>query len=420
MAFTLPSDLATNFVDNSSTVNAAYFNGVSAMGNALKSAISTWGFNAKTATVATSETTTSTTYTDLTTTTDQVVVPVGSSGTVLVIISASLTAPTGNAVMSYAMSGANTSSATDTKCLNFKSQNGSSQDGSYQATFVETGLTAGFTTFKLKYRSSDFNFTGGGGSKAFANRKITVIPMPATDGTHASASFDLNLSSSLSLGMGGAGVNRPTYDSVGAGTQGTSANGGTYTQSHTLGANAKCIMVAAMVGSGAGGKTITAKIGSTDIPQVYQRLVYSTTWQLVVFALLDPPTGAQTISLILPSGTNYSYSFNSTAYSGVKEIGTAVSPAAAGASPATQTVTTATVGGMIFHTFGAAYNGAACFSAYNQNQRAAISGATNSCNAQLVLGDANGAASVTFSATTSGTGTYNWGSIAIPLNGYTS
>ena len=244
---------------------------------------------------------------------------------------------------------------------------------------------------------------------------VSTLGLVPSDKYPYSASADLSLTPTI--GMGGQTV---LYDSVGAGTQGTSASGGTYTQSHTLGANAKCIMVAAMVGSGAGGKTITAKIGSTDIPQVYQRLVYSTTWQLVVFALLDPPTGAQTISLILPSGTNYSYSFNSTAYSGVKAIGTAVSPAAAGTSPATQTVTTATGGGMIFHAFGAANNGAACFSAYNQNQRAAISGATNSCSTPLVLGDANGAASVTFSATTSGTGTYNWGSIAVPLNGYTS
>ena len=226
----------------------------------------------------------------------------------------------------------------------------------------------------------------------------------------------MNLALTPTIGMAGQTV---TYDAAGSGTQGTSANGGTYTYTHTLDSGAKAILVAAMVGHGAANQTITAKIGTTDLTQLYQRWVYLNTWQLVVFGILDPPTGSQTISLILPSGTNHAYAVDSASYKGVRALGTAVSPEAAGSSPATQTVTTATIGGMIFHAFGAANNGSAAFSAYNQTQRAAISGATNSCATPLLIGDAAGAASVTFSATATNTGTYKWGSIAVPLNGYT-
>ena len=58
------------------------------MGNALKSAIGTFGFNIKSNITTASETTTSASYADLTTTTDYVVVPVGSSGSVLLFLGA--------------------------------------------------------------------------------------------------------------------------------------------------------------------------------------------------------------------------------------------------------------------------------------------------------------------------------------------
>lgn len=616
MAFTLPDDLATDFVDNSSTVNAAYFNGVSAMGNAIKAALGTIGYGTKNSMTTASETTTSTSYADLTTTTDQVTVAVGSSGKVWLTFGAQMTNSGANySYVAVDVSGANTIAAGDTTAIQIAVHSGGVLKN-YGNSLLLTGLTAGDTTFKLKYKVN-------AGTGTFANRRISVIPMPSTDGTHAADSFNLAATPALSMSgkgynwltiMGsnvanttsvtipahevgdlivifakglttavtkpaasgtvpawvdvdsasgsytstytarfvatatnhtsgtwanatamaavvlrnadgttpigghaisaasatgntcpgvditmsrrdgtskilefygwGDGVNAftsvgttpsghtqqvkgewsgnktgvalntrndttsdgavahpsssgcwsrgaaievigpayttlPAFDAVGAGTCGTSANGGTYSETHVLAADATTICVAAMVGAGAANKTITATIGDTaiNIPQVYQRMVYSTTWQLVVFALQYPPTGSQAINLILPAGTNYSYAVNSISYTGVGSIGTAESPAAAGSTPATQTIT-GMLSTKLFHALGAANNGAAAFSSYNKTQRAAISGATNSCSTPLVIGDMDGAASVTVSATATGTGTYNWGSIILPLRGF--
>ena len=195
MAFTLPSDLATNLVDNSSTVDAAYFNGVSAMGNALKAAIGTIGYGSRTATVATSETSASTSYTDLATTTDQVTVAIGSSGKAVVFFDVESSDSSGYySYTSVDVSGANTIAASDANAIRFMP--GSANPGHLGMPILMTGLTAGITTFKLKYKVS----TGTG---TWLNRRITVIPLPATDGTHATANLPIDISSSLSLGMGG-------------------------------------------------------------------------------------------------------------------------------------------------------------------------------------------------------------------------
>ena len=87
MAFSLPSDLSTSWVDDSSTITAGDWNNIAGMGNAIKAAIATLGFSSAKSTVAATETTSSTSYTDLTTTTDQVTVPIGAAEKPLVIIS---------------------------------------------------------------------------------------------------------------------------------------------------------------------------------------------------------------------------------------------------------------------------------------------------------------------------------------------
>ena len=170
MAFTLPSDLPTNWVDNSSTIYAADWNNASSMANAIKAALATWGFNIKSTFVSTSESTTSTTYTDLTTTTDSVTVTISSSGMALVLIYANMTNSQGSVpYMSYAVSGATTSAAADTKACRYWTLT-ARRSCTMSASFFETGLTAGSTTFKLKYKNS------GGSSTTFADRRIAVIP----------------------------------------------------------------------------------------------------------------------------------------------------------------------------------------------------------------------------------------------------
>lgn len=121
-----------------------------------------------TATVATSETTTSTSYADLTTTTDTVTVTVGASGIAQVAVTAWMKASTvdADAFVGFAVSGANTLAADDLRCTGMSTPSG----GGHQSTGVVllTGLAAGSTTFKMKYRVSSSTGT-------FFNRTISVI-----------------------------------------------------------------------------------------------------------------------------------------------------------------------------------------------------------------------------------------------------
>lgn len=130
--------------------------------------------------VATNEATSSATYADLTTTTDTVTVTVGASGIVLLTLAAWLTsnsASASNATVSFAMSGANTTYSgvtppDDSLALGGRATGTSGQfivDGSVVIPLI--GLTAGSTTFKMKYKSS------GANSVQFQYRRITAIPL---------------------------------------------------------------------------------------------------------------------------------------------------------------------------------------------------------------------------------------------------
>lgn len=123
--------------------------------------------------VSTSQATTSATYTDLTTTTDQVTVDVGSSGMALVSVSSKLMGSlAGNsAYASFAISGATTQAATDAYAITYVPfTNGMGGNIPVSGSWVVTGLAAGSTTFKQKYRV-------GSGTGTFADRRISVIPL---------------------------------------------------------------------------------------------------------------------------------------------------------------------------------------------------------------------------------------------------
>lgn len=171
MAFSLPSDLATNWVDNVGMIeDAAYLNGIGTFNNTLKAVINSTVSGATTAIVSTSESTTSSSYADLTTTTDSVTVTISSSGMALVLIYANMTNSQGSVpYLSYALSGTNTSAAADTKACRYWTLSAGGAC-TMSASFFETGLSAGSTTFKLKYKNS------GGSTTTFADRRIAVIP----------------------------------------------------------------------------------------------------------------------------------------------------------------------------------------------------------------------------------------------------
>lgn len=123
------------------------------------------------ATVATSETTTSTTYTDLTTSGPAVTMTVGPSGSVLLTLSADMVNNTINqyALMGYAVSGATTTAAADTRALLVNTAF-AGQEAAFSRVFRITGLTPGSTTFTAKYR-----VTAGTGT--FIGRELIVIPI---------------------------------------------------------------------------------------------------------------------------------------------------------------------------------------------------------------------------------------------------
>ena len=90
---------------------------------------------------------------------------------------------------------------------------------------LETDLTPGFTTFKLKYRQHLPPWD-------FITVLLRLSSLPATDGTHAAGTFNLDATSAISLAMAGAGLNRPTYDATGSG-YGTATSVTTGSVTHT-------------------------------------------------------------------------------------------------------------------------------------------------------------------------------------------
>lgn len=132
--------------------------------------------NVQAAAVATSETTTSTSYADLATTTDTVTVIIGVNGKARVSLQSYMANTTSSAqcYVSVDVSGASTVAATDINGLELQATS-ANVEGQIGTTFVMTGLTAGSTVFKMKYRVQ----TGGSGAGTgtFKNRRIAVEPL---------------------------------------------------------------------------------------------------------------------------------------------------------------------------------------------------------------------------------------------------
>jgi hypothetical protein len=120
------------------------------------------------ATVATSETTSSTTYTDLTTAGPAVTVTTGTRALVIITSNIRDREDRGE-FMSYAVSGATTTAADDTRALSMVTP--TQPAGIYQMSFVNVAtLTAGSNTFTAKYRTNSAIH-----SATFLNRSIFVM-----------------------------------------------------------------------------------------------------------------------------------------------------------------------------------------------------------------------------------------------------
>ena len=402
MAFTLPSDLPTDLVDGSSTVDAAFFNNLSGMGNSTKAAVATWGFNPQVSLTAASESTSSASYVDLTTTTDTVTAAIGSSGKALVILRADITAGAVNygGYMGYEMSGANTAAATDTKCIQYYHK------GSISAMFLEENLTAGFTTFKLKYRCAS-------GTSTFANRRITVIPFPATNGTHESGAFTMDSSSSVGLGMSGSGYNRPYCLGVGAGATGS---GSPVSFSDTVPAGTTCTLIWVAHYNSSGSPTITGSVGAKSAA-----LIETTTCaannnsRISCLAVMNPSTGTQTVSV---TNSNPSGMVITTChYSNVTAVGAWAENA--NQSPAACTVSATSTDPRFAYCAGYSYGATgstATFSGdFSGTQRFVIAGGAAATNPPMLVGDSYGNYGTLAETVTRTQSTYGYGALIVQL-----
>jgi hypothetical protein len=123
------------------------------------------------AAVNTAEATATQTYTDLATVTDTVTVVIGNNGKARVTLQARLynNSAISESWASFAISGATTVAAADTRALMYQAFANNSY-GQIGGSWVVTGLTPGSTTFKMKYRVN-------GNTGTFENRQISVEPL---------------------------------------------------------------------------------------------------------------------------------------------------------------------------------------------------------------------------------------------------
>ncbi len=122
--------------------------------------------------VTSNESTTSSSYTDLSTPGPAVTLTTGTKALVIVTCFMQQNSSSGAyGFMSFAVSGASSVSATDTKAV-YNRMVYSPDDGMRaSAVTLLTGLTAGSNTFTAKYKAS------GAGTPSFNNRSIVVIDM---------------------------------------------------------------------------------------------------------------------------------------------------------------------------------------------------------------------------------------------------
>jgi hypothetical protein len=190
-----------------------------------------------------------------------------------------------------------------------------------------------------------------------------------------------------------------TYDATGHPTTGT-GTAETLTWTHPIAGN--CVIVATTVASDVQ-PVVTASVGSTAMILLggipignYKGL--GTYWGLVLFGLLNPPTGTQTISLSVASGTDY-IAANSVSYFNVSGFGSIFTNT--GTDTTLSLAAPSIAGQMVVNAF---TDTEGTLTAYNQTTRSSIAYAA-SVNEPLLIGDAPGAPSLHFSVNTSGSPT---------------
>jgi hypothetical protein len=193
----------------------------------------------------------------------------------------------------------------------------------------------------------------------------------------------------------------PTHDATGAGSF-TATSATSFNWTHVIGATANAILIefftTASVSSVRVGGVSATLLGST---------VISSPYTVYVYRLVNPPTGSQPVQVNLSSSSNLVG--NSDSYIGVASFGTVATNSSTSSTSASLSVSSGSGQTAVTAMFSVANHG---FSAFNQTSR------WNSGNATAtfygVAGDAAGASTVSFTATSPGTA---WGAVGVSLVG---
>lgn len=196
---------------------------------------------------------------------------------------------------------------------------------------------------------------------------------------------------------GGTRTSTPTHNAAGAGSF-TTASSTTFSWSHTLSSSATGILIEFV----ANGAVSSVKVGGVTATLLGSKVIASSI-TAYVYGLLSPPTGTQTVLVTLTTST--SLNGNSDSYIGVSSFGTAATNSGAGttASVVVSSASGQTAVAAMFDDSGGA------LSAFNQTSR----WNTGSSFYAGVFGDAAGASTITFQATSPGP----WAAIGVSLVG---
>lgn len=205
------------------------------------------------------------------------------------------------------------------------------------------------------------------------------------------------------------------YDATGAGSGAVTgfATSLSRTWSHTASGSDRAVVVyfySFTSGIDLGSLTRTASYGGYSMTSLVAHQ-YTGGKFIEYFGLLNPPTGAQTVSISVSGGGNTGRSLvgNSQSYTGVSGFGATTTNGASTNAMSISAVSA--VGRMVAQGF-ASEGGA--FTSYSQTQRwTGTSGDGN--NRRMFGGDAAGAGTVNFTANQASGGTVTWGAVTVDL-----
>jgi hypothetical protein len=202
--------------------------------------------------------------------------------------------------------------------------------------------------------------------------------------------------------LGALRTGTPTHDAAGAGSfPSGGGSAASYSWSHTVGSSANAILIEFITN----GTVSSVKVGTAGAPLLGSKTVAGSV-VAYVYQLLNPPTGAQTITVTLTAAS--SFGGNSDSYNGVSSFGTvATNSGSAGvASVSVSSATGQTAVAAIFNDSASALTGFNQTSRWNNGDSFGYG----------VFGDAPGASTVSFSASAPAA----WAAIGVSLVGSVS